>query len=340
MCLNIKMKKFLIILAFPTLVFAYAPTSQQNCTALDLRNETLGEVRDQHDVSWCYAFTGADMLGHTFNTPEKISAADIAIGYNETRVGRFVRWLDLNLLKRNDSEVRSMPHQNGFNKVSLINAMKDGWCPESVFPSETWTKVSRTLDGWTEAQVPLAQAMIEISALHEIKNSLTSENIPFYYSFKNIDAPAFVELIQNKSMAGFYSTLRTAVCRDNRHAFDYKWKVKMVIKNPRIFSRISEQLETGRLVGLDYDSRILNNSSNHGIKISELHTSSLVGRRWSTSNNTCEYLIRNSYGNDCANSGYDPSYECESGNLWLGESEIYKNMTSIVYMLSGPTSGI
>jgi hypothetical protein len=330
------MKKILIIFAFPTLVFAYSPTSEKNCTSLDLRNETLGETRDQHDVSWCYAFAGADMLGHTFNTPEKMSAADIAIGYNETRVGHFVRWLDLNLLKRKDPEVRQMPHQNGFNKVSLINAMRDGWCPESVFPSEAWTKMSRTPEGWTAAQVPLAQAMIEISALHEIKSSLTTENVPFYYSFKNIEASDFVQFLQNKNMSGFYSSLRRAVCRDDRRAFDYKWKVKMVIKNPRIFSRISEQLEIGRLVGLDYDSRILNNSSNRGVKISELHTSSLVGRRWSSSNKSCEYLIRNSSGKNCNNSGYDPSYECEGGNLWLGESEIYKNMTSVVYMLSGP----
>lgn len=338
MCLNDQMKKFLLILAIPTLAFAYIPTSQQNCTTLDLRNETLGQVRDQHDVSWCYAFAGADMLGHTFNLPEKISAADVAIGYNETRVGRFVRWLDLNLLKRKNPVIRQMPHQNGFNKVSLINTMKDGWCPESVFPSEAWTKMSRTENGWAPEQVPLAQAMIEISALHDIKSSLTTQNAPYYYSFKNIDAPEFVELLQNKSMSGFYSTLRRTVCRDDRHSFDYNWKVKMVIKNARIFSRISEQLETGRLVGLDYDSRILNNSSNRGVKISELHTSSLVGRRWNSENNTCEFLIRNSYGLNCDNSGYDPSYECQNGNLWLGESEIYKNMTSIVYMLSGASN--
>lgn len=335
MCLNVGMKKILLLLAFPTFVFAYTPTSQQDCTQLELRNETLAEVRNQHDVSWCYAFTGADMLAHTFNVPEKMSAADIAIGYNETRIGRFVRWLDLNLLKRKEPQIRQMPHQNGFNKVSLINAMRDGWCPERIFPSESWTKMSRTQDGWEQAQVPLAQAMIEISALHEVKKSLSAQNIPYYYSFKNIDAPSFVQLLQNKSMSGFYSSLRRAVCRDDRYAFDYKWKVKMVIKNPRIFSRVSEQLETGRIVGLDYDSRILNNSSNRGIKISELHTSSVVGRRWSASNNSCEYLIRNSAGNDCGNSGYDPSYDCDAGNLWLGESEIYKNMTSIVYMLSG-----
>ncbi|MBA2405971.1 MAG: hypothetical protein H0V66_14440, partial [Bdellovibrionales bacterium] len=88
------MKLWILAWALPTLAFAYSPTSQNNCTSLDLRNESLGEVRNQKDVAWCYAFTGADMLGHTFGAREKMSAADMAIGYNQTRVGLFVRWLD------------------------------------------------------------------------------------------------------------------------------------------------------------------------------------------------------------------------------------------------------
>lgn len=328
------MKLLLLGLAMPGMVFAFTPTSQQNCTPLDLRNETLGEVRNQKEISWCYAFTGADMLGHTFNETEKISAADIAIGYNQTRVGLFMRWLDVNLLNRKDPELRSLAHQTGFNKLALIHAMKDGWCPERIFPSEAWTKMSRTPEGWTEAQIPLEQAMLEISAMHDIRNSLTPQNIPYYYSFKNVDAAVFVQLLQTKNVAGIYSSLRKAVCRDDRRPFDYNWKVKMVIKNPRIFSRISEQLETGRVVGLDYDSRILPDSAHRGFKPSELHTSGLVGRRWNQIKNTCEFLIRNSHGKECG-VRYDPSYECESGNVWLNESQIYGSMTSIVYMLSG-----
>lgn len=332
------MKRILLAWAIPVMAFAYHPTSQQNCTSLDLRNETLGDVRNQKGVSWCYAFTSADMLGHTFHESDKISAADIAIGYNQTRVGLFMRWLDLNLLNRKDPELRSMAHQTGFNKLSLISAMKEGWCPERIFPSEAWTKMSRTDLGWVSTQVPLEQAMLEISTLHDIKKSLTPDNIPYFYSFKNVDAKVFVQMLQSKNVAGIYSSLRKAVCRDDRRPFDYKWKVKMVIKNSKIFSRVSEQLETGRLVGLDYDSRILLNSSNRGFKISELHTSSIVGRRWNPAQQACQFLIRNSYGEDCS-VRYDPSYECDAGNVWLGESQIYPSMTSIVYMLSGDARG-
>ena len=333
------MKLWFLILAMPMIASAYSPTSQQDCSSLDLRNETLGKVRNQKDVSWCYAFTSADMLAHTFNEAEKISAADIAIGYNQTPVGLFVRWFDLNLLNPKDPILPSLSHQTGFNKISLTKAMQVGWCPERILPSESWSKMSRDKGGWTQAEVPLAQAMLEISALHAIRHSLTPQNIPFYYSFKNVDATVFVQLLQTKNVARVYSSLRKAVCRDDRHPFNYNWKVKMVIKNSKIFSRISEQLEKGRLVALDYDSRILKDSSNRGFKISQLHTSSVVGRRWNESKHTCEFLIRNSYGEDC-NSKYDPRYECDSGNLWLNELQMYRSMTSISYMLSGNTKEI
>jgi hypothetical protein len=98
---------------------------------LDLRNENQGQVRDQQQVSWCYAFT----------------AADIAIGYNQTKAGLFVRWLDLNVLHRKDPITSRVAHQNGFNKLALIKAMKDGFCPERIFPSESWTKMTRTQGG-------------------------------------------------------------------------------------------------------------------------------------------------------------------------------------------------
>ena len=96
------MKLFLLLLSLPVVAFAFHPTSQKDCFPLDLRNENLGQVRNQHQVSWCYAFTAADMLGFTFDEQEKVSAADIAIGYNETKVGLFVRWLDLNVIHRKD----------------------------------------------------------------------------------------------------------------------------------------------------------------------------------------------------------------------------------------------
>lgn len=332
MCLNKEMNKFFFTLLFPAICFAFSQTPQEKCGHIDLRIlSPIGEVRNQKEVAWCYAFTGADMLEHTFDIQEKISAADMAISYNQTKLGKLIRFFDLNVLNRKDDDLIKVAHQTGLNKFSLERALKLGWCPERVFPSESWIKVSRSPSGWREEEQPLDSSMKDIYALHKIKEKLTSENLPYYFKFKNVDQKIFLELLRNKNITSFYNSLRETACKDDRSAFESRPKVKMEFKNNKIFKRISQQLEASRLVGLDYNNRILKNSANRGVKFSGLHTSSFVGRRWNAEQNSCEFLIRNSYGDKC-DEKYDPSYECDAGNVWISESKIYSNLLSIVYM--------
>ncbi len=322
------MKFLFIAFLIPSLCLAFSKTKQQDCSSIDLKNEALGATRNQKNVAWCYAFSAADMLGYHYHPSEPISAADVAIAYNETGLGKLVRWFNVKIINSKDDELKRVAHQTGFNKVALTHYMSEGWCPESVFPSEAWTKISQ--DNKME-QIPLAQAMLEISSLHDIRSSLTAANLPFYYQFKNVDAEKFISLLQTKSLSGFYSSLRRQVCQNDRLAFSEKRPVKMIVKHPGIFRNLSRQLELGNPVGLDYDSRILENSSHRGLKISELHTSMIVGRRWNTKAKTCEFQIRNSWGQDCSQR-YDSTYECHEGHLWLPESNIYPSMTSLVYI--------
>lgn len=312
--------KWMLLLALSAPAFAYYPTSENNCTPLDLRTENLGKVRNQGKVSWCYAFAGADMLEHTFDIKEKISAADIALNYNESFVGRV-----LDIFIDNGT-----PHQTGLNKFSLQKAMKDGYCPESIFPSEKWTKVSEG----KEEVVTLREALDSIVTLHKDRAKYTSRTLPFWFKFQNMTREKFYAILQNNKARNLFTELRQEVCRDHREMFSTRWKVKMAIRNKKVFSRLNEQLSLGRTVGLDYDARILANKDHRGVSLNELHTSAIVGRRWNPEARTCEYLIRNSYGTSCDR--YDARYECFDGHQWLGESQIYGSMSSIVYMLSTP----
>ena len=324
------MKLLYFALLIPTLVYSFVPTQRSDCSAIDLRNELLGKVRNQGPIAWCYSFTAADMLSEHYQISERISAADVAIGYNQTNIGLFMRWLDANVISRKDPNIKNEAHQTGFNKKALLSTMKDGWCPESVFPSEKWTKITLTKGNFRTEEVNLKEAMKDIALLFEKRKSLTSENLPFYFQFKNVDANVFLEILDTKFLAGFYFRLREKVCAQDRISFDHSSKVKMSFKSPHIFQSVAEQLEKEKIVGLDYDSRILKDSSSRGFKINQLHTSIILGRRWNSETNSCEYLIRNSWGEDCGR--YDPTYECQEGHVWLGESKIFSSMTSIVYM--------
>jgi hypothetical protein len=311
------MRKWIFLFLLPAMVHAYNPTSKRDCSPLDLRDETLGAVKNQGNISWCYAFTASDMLAHTFST-ERISAADIALNYNESLIGRIM----------DAATSQGRPHETGFNKVALSKAMKDGLCPEEVFPSERWTKV---VNG-KEHKIPMKDALVEIDALHKRRHELTSANLPYWFKFKHIDKEVFLSLLQTKRLRNVLRNLRLEACQSDRRPYNARWKIKMVFKNRNVFWRVSEQLELGRMVGLDYDARILVNRDHRGVKLSELHTSGIVGRRWNEERNSCEYLIRDSKGVQCTR--YDASYDCHDGQVWLGEAEIYGSMTSVVYMLS------
>lgn len=327
------MKKWLLLSFLPTIAFAgYYGTPESGCTSLDFRNDVLGDVRNQRDVAWCYGFTAADMLGNTHYVPEKISAAHISMSYNDTKLGRLARWLSINIIKPTE-ENRSVAHQTGFNMFAIRKAQATGWCPERVLPSEFWTKMVRVSDTWVEVIQPLKESMLDIAALYKNRHALTADTLPYYFAFKNVDAAKFLELLQTKKLDNFYADLSEEVCKDDIQEFDKHWKVKMVIRNSRIFGRLNEQLNLGRVVGLDYDSRVLANLKNPKLSLSELHTSTIVGRRWKAETQSCQYLVRNSYGQECS-TRYDAGIECEAGHLWLDESRIYPNMTSIVYMLS------
>ena len=324
---------FLAILISQTALGAYQRTEQKLCTEIDLRNDKLPQIRDQKEVSWCYAFTAADMLGYTYNLPEMASAADIAINYNSTDLARLTRWLRQTFGSRReqeDREVFMMPHQTGFNKIALDRGMRDGYCPERVFPSESWVKMTRDNDKWIESKIDLKTAMLGVYKLLENQKKLTAETLPYFFYFKNVETPEeFFKLIKGESSISFYSKLRDEVCKHDRIKFRRRFKSTMHIRNASIFAALNKQINRGRLVGIDYDSRILSDRRNSSISLS-LHTSSIVARRWNKAEKQCQYLIRDSHGNQC--SRYDSSYECLGGQVWMSEDLLYPNLTSFVHV--------
>jgi hypothetical protein len=331
------MKWIICAFIFSQLALAesFHPTTQQSCSSLDLRTEKLKEIRDQKKVAWCYAFTAADMLTHVYDLPEKVSAADVAINYNDSDLGQLSRWLFRTFGRKpsqSDQDNFMMPHQTGFNKVALDRVMRDGYCPERVFPSESWVRMQRDGDKWLESKTDLRSAMLEIYQLLKNQQGLTVANLPFYYHFKNIETPEeFYRLIKGQTASDFYSKLRKEVCKYDRIKFQDRFKTLMYIKDALAFGVLNKQLDLGRVIGIDYDSRLLTDARNGSVSLAELHTSSIVARRWNQESQQCQYLVRDSYGKQC--SKYDVSYECLGGQVWIDEAQIYTNLVSFVTVI-------
>ena len=260
------------------------------------------------------------MLAHALNIHRPISAADIAISYNNTGIARVMSFL---LGGKDD-----LPYQTGFNKISLNRVMKQGVCSEDIFPSQKWIKV----ENGHQYEVPMPEAMKEIFGLFSFVKKYSPARLPFYYQFKNVDEEKFAELIRLKNMRKFYSHLRLEVCRDDKYHLGANLSAKMIFRHKSIFEEVAKILESGTLVGIDYDGTVLLDHLHQRPSIKELHTSVLVARRWNLNRNQCEYLIRNSHGPSCEK--YDPYYSCERGHIWVGESELFSNLTSLVFLES------
>lgn len=312
------MKFLFFIFLVPSLVFGFSKSDESQCTKLDLRNNSLGAVRDQGKISWCYAFAGADMLAHAMGITRAVSAADIAISYNETLLARLMNQLE--------SHTDHLPHQTGFNKIALNKILKVGLCPEVVFPSEYWIKVQHG----KEFLVPMPEAMKEIYDLFFKVKKYRFSTLPFYYRFEHVDELVFQELLKSKNLRHFYSELRSIVCQSDRFKNEEALKARMIFVRQSIFKDISEILDSGTLVGVDYDSRVLEDHTHKTRSFANLHTSVIVARRWNQNQKQCEYLIRNSHGRSCEK--YDSYFSCEEGHIWVGEAELYPNLTSIVYL--------
>lgn len=77
------------------------------------------------------------------------------------------------------------------------------------------------------------------------------------------------------------------------------------------------------------------------------HVSAVIGRRWNEDSQTCQFLIRNSYGSACmtrlnkqqfsqeereVNPTYSNFWDCEDGNVWINEEAIYNNISGYSYI--------
>ena len=140
--------------------YSFYTTGQEGCSTVDLRSTFPLKMRNQGDVSWCYAHAAADYLQFFHRIPTQISAADIAVNYNKRRWPRLLKLLRGGVVP-----------ETGFIRSAIFDISSIGYCPEDYFPSETWTK--RILVGehaGETVQVPLEKAVKEIfNLVHHVE---------------------------------------------------------------------------------------------------------------------------------------------------------------------------
>ena len=294
--------------------------ARADCTSLDLRNETLGEVRDQKNVSWCYAYTVSDMIAHHYHLP-RISAADIAITYNHDPLVKMQRKLYEFYFRMFNPDRLNTEHTTGFIQIALQTSLARGVCAENIFPSDFLTRITSGERGASTEKIPMAQAIREIHLQKESSNFLS------YYFFQNIDAETYFKYLKESDIHDLFFNLTEKACQGSRfHDFGNVVPVHHYVSKKSL-DEIDQVLASGNIAGIEYFPSFLYNLD---APIGGMHTSSIVARRMNGKTKSCEYLIRNSHGSGC--SQYDRRLECDQGQIWVPAPLLKSRLISVSHL--------
>jgi hypothetical protein len=303
---------------------AYFATSEEACTPVDFRDSFPLTMRNQRGISWCFAHAASDYLQYTYQIPEQISAADVAINYYNAGVPNVV-----NFFKRMFShDARIAPPQTGFIAIAVKRIQKEGYCPESIFPSETWTKVDTATSTQTEVTlVPAIEQMWALQAQVQNGQIANASLLPWFLQFHNVDQTIFFNLLKNSKKPKLLDALRITACQGSRKPFpNIPVQAHFDLKGPHFFEKMNASFNQRMPVTIDFFSSVFENYTHYRKTLDELHTVLIYGRKFDPATKECTYLMKDSHGSSCA--AYAPEIKCEAGYLWFPESKMNEMMFS------------
>jgi len=278
---------------------------KKDCSpSVDLRGPRLGVVRDQDSIAWCYAVVAADMLSYKLG--KKISAADIAVANNDT-------WKNAILKKFGKSEASI---ELGVAESAISRTKDKGWCLEEKMSSEG------------DSNWNLKSLIVQIEELKRKLPSGLSGNSDCRSAlrlFGGLNLKELSDVLAKSSQSSLIPALADKACQPRLKDDSISVTSDSIFfsedKSP-LFKMVNDQLNKKNVTGIDYEAAVL--YDHDYTKVIGLHSGIIVGRRYNSQTNECEYLIRNSYGRGC--SSYDSSYQCDEGNIWIPKPSLFRSM--------------
>ncbi len=284
--------------------------SSRECTKIDLRSD-LGEVRDQGNVGWCFANSAADLV--TYKLKKRISPVDMAINFYDK----------MPQMPRTDK----LSSASGGNVQGALSYSSAGFCEEDLIASENFQIDKKCL---SSAQPELSSIIIFMENLFD-KNPMSlsycQKNI-ITSLFKNIsesDLNQVASLFQKTSLEKI-SLLKDLNCKKRRISAN-GIIMRGGYSNDDLID-IDEQLNNSNPISINYNAYFLLKESIQNQMYN--HYSNIVGRRKAA--NSCQYLIRNSWGKDCSIYPSPYNTQCENGNIWVDEDVLRQYIIGIYFL--------
>ena len=346
---TLTIKIFILFVAFTAFFAKAGGSSDNNCTNKDNRKPPLTDhIRDQADMKWCYAYVAADLISHKLGV--LVSAVDVANTYNSSskwHADRFRRGLaSLPIKTKRESERESGPLD-----ITIDLAIKKGVCPEenvksSGFSFEKDSSLKTELRKFEDLKIQYDRQVATNASGGCVGDCPSIEN--FDGGFKeifNVDDQQILEVFKKTTTPNeIINQIITESCKDKRIEIKnrnivYESKDQQLassldkilgtpIADKHLLRNINTQLDAGNIIGVAYylDDKLLSDFDGQSLA----HASSIVARKFDEKSNTCKYLLRNSFGEDC--DLYQEKYECEKGQIWVPTQYIINYLLSITYI--------
>ncbi|MBC7430346.1 MAG: hypothetical protein H7336_17160 [Bacteriovorax sp.] len=300
--------------SFSSYAFDFSKKTSKECTSVDLR-ASLGSVRNQGSAGWCFAYATAELL--SYKIEKKISAAELALNF----------YIKMPEMPRGDF----LSKVAGGSDMGAMTYSTNGFCAEEDMPSENY-KVSKECLKSDRALETLDIIRL-IENIHQtMPATLTACQVSIVSSlFKNLNANEIQTKLLDRKLTSLekISNLKDANCSTNRIRPAKKLKMKSGMESrENSIVNIDKQLDTKNPVSLNYNANFLLKNANPN-EIGN-HYSVIVGRR--KSSNSCQYLIRNSWGQDCSIYPAPFNTQCEQGNIWVDENVLTKSIIDVHFI--------
>ena len=293
----------LLTVAGPNLARANS-ADPSSCPTVDLRQDfNFGITRSQKFLGWCYSYAGADVVGQRIG--QNLSSFDLAVQVAQHRVQ------ELNLKEQKLTDV------SGGSLVDIGAVISTvGVCAGNKITSSD-PNASNIIKEVEEAAIFVAEhrsrgAMSDI----EVQRFVFARAPRFQKIFPTTSVWELVEHFKKLRNDKFpLAELFDQIC-GARKKLNFKWHYQI---GEYTTEAMKAQLAERRALYLTWDEKSLEDLSKP-IGLAG-HASSVIGMRFNKTKNTCEFLLRNSYG-DSLQRTYDPKIrnQVANGNVWVSEA--------------------
>ncbi len=298
--------------------------AEQKCSTKDF-SPRFAPIRNQGQWGSCFAFAAADLISYRMNLPpnKEVSALDVAIrSYFE---------------KPGDIPPIELSQGGQLKNTTEAYLKSGGACYEDKLRSE-------------DPKSPYYMV------LQQLNWGMKYGLLGGYEGFLDPKAPAKnpcdgsptspEEARKISSHLNRFAIKKTIQDIDRRCGPRIplpKYEVKNIYGDlgyDETLDAINKQLNSSNVVGIGYNACFIGPKyveTREGIIDEDKHGCSphagvIVGRQWNKQKQSCDYMIRNSWGKDCSIYRADIQKQCKKGVFFLNENELMSHFISATWL--------